>query len=328
MSRPLRLVMQDNAILDPARQAGVAAAMHRAGAGRVQQDVVWGDVFKNGAYDWSKIDSAVNAARGQGMKVGFRLFGTPRYMKQSRPDADYSLSADHPNAALAGKFAEAVAQHFRGRVDRFGVWNEPNVGSFLNRDGALAARDYRSLYGAMYRGIKGVDPHMKVGLGEITSQQPNTPGVYSTIGFLKQVLAGKKPLHADFVGVHPYQWSDPRKKVGNAYYGGVSNIQAVADELKKAKLGNKLLTMGGHTVPLSATEFGYKHDAQGDPAVRARWMRESLRQMASAGVQDVNLYQLVPSKAGDYWDSSIADAGGRVNPLMARVLQDARRGRL
>ena len=306
----MALTFQDTRLLDPALQPVLFNAMRKMHGKGFQQDISFGDVFKNGAYDWSKYDTLVNNARAQGFKDNtFRIFGTPAYQK----GVATNLSANNPNAAMAGKFAEAVAQHFAGRIDRYGIWNEPNVGSFLNRDIGHAAHDYRQIYASMRNAIKGVRPAAQVGFGEITSQQPNTPGAASTIGFLKAVLAsGNKPLKADYVGIHPYQWSDPRSKPGNAWYGGVSNLGAVQAELLKQMKAGKLTTSGGRKVPLAVTEYGYKHDAQPNAATRAMWMRRSMEMFRQAGIDDVNLYQLLPSKRGDYWDSSILGPQGQI----------------
>lgn len=331
MARPAprqRLTFQDNALLDPARQAGLLNQAYRQGFRGLQQDVVWGDVYKNGAYDWSKFDTLVNNARARGFNPAmttFRLYGTPATMAHGR---DTTLSANNPNAALAGKFAEAVAQHFKGRVGKYGIWNEPNVPSFLNREAGVAARDYRAIYQKMRSSIHGADLGAKIGFGEITSQQPNTPGAMSTIGFLKAVLAaGNKPLRADYVAIHPYQWSNPNTKPGNAWYGGISNLKAVQAEIAKQARAGKLVTAKGKRPQLVLSEFGYKHDAQSNAGTRAAWMKRSLELAQEAGVRDVNLYQLVPSRAGSYWDSSIANSQGVISPRMRRVLSDIRRGR-
>jgi hypothetical protein len=326
--RPLNLVFQDNALLDQARAPAMLDAMKRAGGRRIQQDVVWGDVFRNGAFDWSKLDAEVNAARARGMGVDFRLYGTPAYQSQSQPGADTRLSASHPDPKLAGWFAGETAKHFAGRVGHYGVWNEPNIQSFIDSEPRRAAQQYRSLYQAMEGAIHHANPNAKVGLGEVTSMRPSTRGTQSAIGFLDAVAAGPHALRADYVGVHPYQWSDPKKEFGNPQFGGISNIDAVAKEVRRLGLAGKLRTHAGGRPGTAITEFGYKHNVQRDPKVRARWMREALREAQAAGISDVNLYQYAPGRAGASWDSSIANAQGRIDPSMGAVLRDARTGRL
>jgi hypothetical protein len=320
-----RLLFQDDTALlqnTPQRNA-LLDRIKGMGGQAVQADVMWGAVRKGGQYDLAAYDSLVNEARRRGLGVRFRLMGTPRYM-ENRPGVDLALNAENPNAHMMGVFARDIAQHFQGRVGGYSIWNEPNVGSFINQDAPIAARTYRQLYRQGYAAIKGVSPNALVGLGELTSQAPGAPGPYSTIGFLKNVLRGNKPLHADYLAVHPYQWADPTKKIGNAWYGGISNLPALQQALADAQRQHQLLTRAGGRVPLSISEYGYKQDAQTDPRVRARWLSQSYDLAQQAGVQDFNLYQLLP-RAGAYWDSSIMNAQGQLDPGMAEALKSMRR---
>jgi hypothetical protein len=311
----MALTFQDNRLLDPRYQNMLLGRIRQMHGKGFQQDVQWGDVYnkQTGQYDFGRYDQLVNAARSRGLgDITFRLMGTPAYVESSRPNVDATLSASHPNAALAGKFAEQVAEHFRGRVGRYGVWNEPNIASFINQDTRKAASTYRQIYRDMYRSLKGVDPHNRVGFGEITSMKPTTKGTQSTLGFLNAVLAGPKPLHADYMSVHPYQWSNPAHKVGNAQYGGVSNLLAVQKALAQAARSGRLQTAKGGRVPLAVSEFGYRHNIGANAATRAAWLRKSMDLFKQAGVHDVNLYQLLPSNPGDSWDSSILGAQGQL----------------
>jgi hypothetical protein len=304
----MALTFQDNRLLDPRYQAMLLRDIRQMHGQGFQQDVSWGDVYKNGTADWTRFDALVNNARAQGLNnITFRLMGTPGYAQGQ----DTTLSASHPNAVLAGKFAEAAAQHFAGRVGRYGVWNEPNIASFINQDTRRAAQTYRQIYRQMFRSIKGADPRAKVGFGELTSMKPTTRGTQSTLGFLNAVLAGPKPLHADYMSVHPYQWSNPAHKPGNAQYGGVSNLQAIQKALAQAAAHHRLETNKGGKVPLAVSEFGYKHSVA-NAATRAAWMRKSMQLFKQAGVHDVNLYQLMPSQRGASWDSSILGPQGQL----------------
>lgn len=332
MARPAprqRITFQDDRLLDPAVQPMLLDRIKRMHGSGFQQDVQFGNVYnkQTGQYDFSKYDALVNAARQRGLKnITFRLYGTPAYKAKTRPGIAMDLSSNNPNAALAGKFAEQVAMHFAGRVDRYGVWNEPNVSSFLRGDPRQAAKEYGLIYDKMRQAIKGVRPAAQVGFGEITSQAPNTPGYGSTIGFLKAVLQQRKrPIRADYMAIHPYQWSDPSKKVGNAWYGGISNLPAIQQELARQAAAGKLVTSGGHRVPLAVSEYGYKHDIA-NRAQRAAWLKRSMDMFRKAGVRDVNLYQLLPSAPGAYWDSSVLGPHGEIPSGFANILR-RRRGR-
>ena len=82
-----------------------------------------------GGFDFRKYDRAVNTAMQNGVRVQFTLVGQhPR-----------------PNVADFGRFAAATAEHFRGRVDRYGIWNEPNYKAWISPV-KRAPAIYRKLY--------------------------------------------------------------------------------------------------------------------------------------------------------------------------------------
>lgn len=332
MARPA-LVFQDNALLDPARQAMLLDRVKRMGGTGIQQDVVWGDVVTPGAgYDpaaIAKLTGLFKAANARGLHPQVRLMGTPYYTMKNRPGVDDRLSAVHPNAGLMQRFASDMARAFGGQVGKYSIWNEPNIGSFLRpelnagQQAAVAPGIYRQLYRAGRAGVKAANRNAKVGLGELTSGSPQrNRGAASTVGFLNRILSGDHPLTADFVAVHPYQWSDPgRQPRGmDPGFGGISNLGALNDAISRAYAQGRLRTATGKRPGLALSEFGYKHAAQRNPHVRAQWLGRALQEAAQARVQSVNLYQLLPSKRGDSWDSSILTPGGALPPEFRAAL--------
>lgn len=329
MARRPELVFQDNALLDTARQTPLLDQIKAAGGTGIQQDVIWGDVRKNGAYDPARMQALAGlfqAANQRGLRPQVRLIGTPHYMAKGRPGVDTGLSTYTPNATVMRQFAHDMSKAFGGQVSRYAIWNEPNISSFIMRDNpADAARVYRDLYRAGYAGVKEGNRNARVGFGELTSGDPHATGAASTVGFLNRVLAGKHPLRADYVAVHPYQWSDPsRHPQGmDPGFGGISNLGAVNDAIGAAYRSGRLRTSGGNRVPLMLSEFGYRHDVA-NRSQRAAWLLRAMREAREQGVMGVNLYQLVPSKHGDVWDSSILTPRGALPSDFRRAIRAAR----
>jgi hypothetical protein len=229
------LAFQDDALLnaDPATINRTLDQMKAAGARNLRVNAIYGQSRANGAYDWSKLDTLVNAARARGIAPQMTLMGTPEYMRAR--NLDMGLSAATPNQNLMGAFARDAATHFRGRVGRYSVWNEPNIASFLAEgENKAGPKLYRQLYQAGYKAIKGADPHAKVLLGELTAGRQGADPKAQALGFLRRVLAaGNKPLRADGLALHPYQWSDPNQKMNDANYGGISNLPGAAGALAR-----------------------------------------------------------------------------------------------
>jgi hypothetical protein len=369
------LAFQDDALLnaDPATINRTLDQMKAAGARNLRVNAIYGQSRANGAYDWSQLDTLVNAARARGISPQMTLMGTPEYMRAR--NLDMGLSAATPNQNLMGAFARDAATHFRGRVGRYSVWNEPNIASFLAEgENKAGPKQYRRLYQAGYKAIKGADPHAKVLLGELTAGRQGADPKAQALGFLRRVLAaGNKPLRADGLALHPYQWSDPNQKMNDANYGGISNRPMVQRELSREFHRGKLTTGGKlrSKVPLYLTEFGYK-GAEMSPTTRAKYMRQASTLAQQAGAREMLWYQWLPTTStqqvaqnavqvpgnnvqvqdmygamhqrpgpfsvfqpgprtvvtqGGPWDTSIADASGRLLPQFVNALRPRRPAR-
>src|SRR3954447_2348960 len=88
-----------------------------------------------GGFDFGKYDRAVNQAAQRGIRVQMVLIG--RYPR--------------PSVSEFATFANTTTAHFKGRVDRYSIWNEPNYIAWLaprRRAPALSRRLYRAGYKA------------------------------------------------------------------------------------------------------------------------------------------------------------------------------------
>lgn len=106
------------------------------------------------AYDWSKYDPLVDAARSRGMKVLLTVSGpVPRWATLSRRD-QYT----RPSAERFARFAQAVGAHYADRVSLYSIWNEPNHPDFLRpqffRGLPASGVWYRKLFLAGYKGLQ------------------------------------------------------------------------------------------------------------------------------------------------------------------------------
>ena len=83
-----------------------------------------------------------------------------------------------PDPALFADFAGAVAARYGDRVDRYVIWNEPNLGSWLRPQAAcfgkvctpVSPHLYRGLVRAAYPAIHAADPGAQVLIGAMSSR--------------------------------------------------------------------------------------------------------------------------------------------------------------
>ena len=215
-------------------------------------------------YNFSSYDALIDQAAANGVRIHISLTGpAPRWANAKRfvPKRGWYK----PNASEFGKFAALAAEHFKGRVDRYSIWNEPNYKTWL---GPLSSGPalYRQLYVAGYDAIKAADPAAKVLIGETA---PFSKAGFSTspLAFLRGVTCVNKKykrarscpkLKADGYAHHPYDFGHaPNYQypgADNVTIGTLSRLTKALDKLSRAGV---LRMNGGGKMPLYLTEYGY-----------------------------------------------------------------------
>jgi hypothetical protein len=271
----MEIGLQDDAVFVDQAGIGRTAGFARAaeiGVTTIRANMLWSRVMAGkqadqrkrpakARYDFSRFDALVNEARARHLHVQLTLTGpAPAWATKGR-----TVSTRSPSVKEFGRWTAVVAKHFKGRVTRYSLWNEPNWYSWLSPHKTGAAQ-YRALYLAGYRAVKKADHKAKVIFGELAPRE--RPGASaSPLPFIKDVLCVNAKWHkrkgcgtvrADGVSVHPYDYSHAptAKKIpgGDVSIGTVGRLTSALAHLKKAKA---LLTPGGKQPPVHLTEFAY-----------------------------------------------------------------------
>src|SRR4051794_3523120 len=126
-ARAFEVAIQDDAVFvhhawydsnkayDQAQALGVTA---------IRINIIWSQYHR---YGFPMYDQAVNTAVAHGLAPQITIMGTPRYDHGNRRISYYK-----PNAGRFGHWAATIANHFKGRVHRYSLWNEPNLAQFLS----------------------------------------------------------------------------------------------------------------------------------------------------------------------------------------------------
>jgi hypothetical protein len=215
-------------------------------------------------YNFRPWDDLITRAAAQGIKVELTLTGpAPRWATGDRRIGIYK-----PNASKFGAFARAAAQHFNGRVERFLIWNEPNLETWL-LPVRSSPRLYRSLYVAAYKAIKGVNPNLSVFIGETApfgQRKRRRIRTIAPLAFLRGVTCVNRRyrgrrcpgLKTDGYAHHPY---DYRHKPTFRYPGKdnvtVATLGRLTSALSKLRKARALTTPSGGTPFVYLTEYGY-----------------------------------------------------------------------
>jgi hypothetical protein len=277
-------------------------------------------------YDFGRFDALIDRAAEHGVRVHLSLTGpSPRWANAKRRTPRRSWYK--PKATEFGKFAAIAAEHFKGRVDRYSIWNEPNWKTWL---GPLASGPalYRQLYVKGYAAVKAADPDAKVLIGE-TAPFSRPGSSTSPLAFLRAVTCVNTKykrtrscpkLKADGYAHHPYDFvHSPNFQypgADNVTIGTLSRLTRALDRLSRAGV---LRMNGGGRMPLYLTEYGYF--ASGHRALSKRLRSRYLQQaysiaLANPRVKSQLQYLLVSpprSQRASFFDLGLVSTSGKRN---------------
>ncbi|MDP9166338.1 MAG: beta-galactosidase [Actinomycetota bacterium] len=179
------------------------AAIKRLGVTTVRLLVPWAAIEPApDSYDWTMVDKTVNAVAAQGISILATLNSPPGWAVAPGQPAIVGRPA---SAAAFGRFAGRVAEHYRGKISAYEVWNEQNGAAFFAP--APDPVSYVDLLKAAYPAIKTADHSATVvtgGLGAVVD--------YSTIAmdpvtFVSRMYAAGAKGFFDALSYHPYQYT-------------------------------------------------------------------------------------------------------------------------
>ena len=223
-------------------------------------------------YDWGALDAAVGLVHGNGMKVMLSVTGPgPLWTSPSRRRAGFK-----PKPGEFKLFAKAVATRYADQVDRYLIWNEPNLTLVPKQEcsrrgcSLVAPHLYRGLVRAAGPAIKRADPRAEIGIGELAPI--GGVGKISPLTFLRSMACvndryrkirtgrckGFRPAAGDVLGYHPHpQKRPPDTKNPNrqdAQFGDIPRLLGVIDRLTRMRA----ITAPNRQLTLRLTEFGYQ----------------------------------------------------------------------
>ena len=276
-------------------------------------------------YHFGAFDDLIDAAAGYGIRVQITI--VPPVPAFAAGDGD--VGVERPNAALFGRFVRSVAEHFRGRVDRYAIWNEPNHVGWLTPQ-RTAATQYRELYRAGYAAVKRVDASAQVLIGELVPYK-NGSRSSAPLDFLRKLTCtratagfpgskayrvrrsgGCPVLRADGIAHHPYDYQGPPERSypgnDNVTIGTLARLTTALDALARVRA---LATPERDPLPVYLTEFGYFGAGRymHPDARRASYLRRAFQiAQRNPSVRQVVQYVLVrppPRYPGGYFDMSL-----------------------
>lgn len=171
-----------------------------AGFTFIRQEFPWDDIEIHGKGDfedrrhepyrsaWEKYDNIVDLAAQNGIEVIARL-STPPTWTRELPIEQTGNKAPPDNYDDYGDFAEAVAEHFNGRIRYYQLWNEPNGNGEWGNHQPVNPEAFTELLCNAYGRIKAVDPNAVILAGALTPTVAINDANMNDLIFLERMYA-------------------------------------------------------------------------------------------------------------------------------------------
>jgi hypothetical protein len=283
-----------------------------AGVKAIRQDFLWQRIEPApGVYDFSYEDDLVAAAAAHGIEVlAILAYGNPLYSRIGMAaqqvglgggvppfgiGATYLYPPDAENLPAYRRFARATAAHFAGRVNRWEIWNEENVGwRFWPPHEDPAA--YGALLEEAAAGLREGNPAAVVSLGGLFYPEipPGLPE-QGALRYLGNVYDANPHVGAsiDAVAWHPYPYPFIAPEV---VLPANSSVAGSADEIRSFLAGR------GEEKQLWVTEAGWPtHVEYGVTREKqAAYLVRSFAAFWAQGVRLVTWYCYADGPAADH----------------------------
>jgi hypothetical protein len=179
-----------------------------------------------GQFDWGSTDAIIMGAFNRGLTVLGLLYGAPSWAVPPEYRSSSHPAPADPN--VFGDFVKLAAQHYKGVIRNWEIWNEANIG--VGFGPASNVPLYSAMLKNAYSAIKSVDPDSVVITGG-TSPSIDTNDSVTPANFIRGLYQNGAGNSFDAVAMHPYSSPDLLSYVGPSYSShrditGVSDVMA------------------------------------------------------------------------------------------------------
>jgi hypothetical protein len=256
-----------------------------AGIGWARQEFIWAEIEPApGEFNWSKYDDIVALLQRNNIQVIARLDRPPAW---ARANASATGSSGPPDDFEAyGRFVRAFAEHYRGKINYFQIWNEPNLGREWN-DAPIDPVAYTKLLKIAYQNAKAIDPNihilsapLAITLGETFTPNSTQYRNMNDLQFLEEMYAAGAKDYFDILSANAFGLGSPPEDPPNP---GTLNFQRVL--LERAVMEK----FGDAQKAVWILEYGWNAAPDSIPDSRLIWGRVTEQQQADYTVRGIQL---------------------------------------
>ncbi len=166
----------------------------------VKQRFEWRNIEgkSKGNFEWNEPDRIVDAISQAGLKIVARVDNQPKW---AASNITWPGSGPPDNASDWTDFLTALATRYKGRIQAYEIWNEPNLDrEWGNRQ--PDANAYTAMLKASYAAIKAADPQALVVSAGMSPTTENDQHAVPDPQFIQQMYAAGARGNFDLLGVH------------------------------------------------------------------------------------------------------------------------------
>lgn len=186
------------------------ALANEMGFGWVKQTFAWRDIegLTKGEYDWYRPDRIVEQTSEANLNLLVRIDHQPTWSVEALVDKPITQNQPPANYQDFGDFCFALADRFKGRIQAYQVWNEPNLSREWGEQSPSPA-EYTELLRACYIGIKTADPDAIVVSAGLAPTGDQPPRAMPDTDFLQGMYDAGAAEYFDALGLNAPGYKAP-----------------------------------------------------------------------------------------------------------------------
>jgi polysaccharide biosynthesis protein PslG len=245
------------------------AAAKDAGFTWVKQRFEWRNIEKTrkNSFEWNEPDRIVNTINQAGLGIIARIDNQPDW---ARRDRIFPASGPPDKMEDWKDYVEALAERYKGKIQAYEVWNEPNI----SREWGNVQPDavaYTEMLRVSYTAIKKVDPQALVLSAGLSPTTEISERARADTLFLNEMYQAGAKQYFDTLGVHAPGFKappeiDPAEVARNPQF---NNNDPSAEEFRRAYAFRhaedmrKIMVDNGDTEKqMSIMEMGWTSDVR------------------------------------------------------------------
>jgi len=152
---------------------------------------------------WDRYDAIVDACEKHGLRVIACLDSAPAWARPAGSEA--AAAPDDP--ALYGEFVATVVKRYRGRIQHYQIWSEPNLASAWGAQ--PSAVQYVELLRAAYASAKAADPNALILSAPLAPVATSSSGALCDLDYLQDLYSAGAASYFDILSAQAFAGDRP-----------------------------------------------------------------------------------------------------------------------